>query len=77
MDWFLDIDGNWLFNEAQPFPGFTDNSMYPAIWKNHGVSEETLLHKLIVLALASYREKEKRIQRECLLGKSLEGLCAL
>jgi len=72
MDWFLDDSGAWWFNEAQPFPGFTSNSLFPSIWKAHGVSFTHLIDKLIILAFAEYREKRRCMHNECSLGKQLE-----
>jgi len=78
MDWFLDEDNQWWFNEAQPFPGFTSTrSFFPTIWQNEGLPMEELIKKLIILSLAKFRKKERKTYQECSLGKQLETLCVL
>jgi len=77
MDWFLDDNGAWWFNEAQPFPGFTSMSLYPSIWKAHGLPFTALIDKLIILAFASYREKRGQMYNECSLGQQLEPIHTL
>ncbi|WP_068614309.1 D-alanine--D-alanine ligase [Paenibacillus tuaregi] len=49
-DFFLKADGSLLINEVNTMPGFTPFSMYPLLWRETGVSYETLLDRLIELA---------------------------
>ena len=51
VDFFLDSKGDFWFNEINPIPGFTPNSMYPKIWEREGVSIQALLSRLIAFGL--------------------------
>lgn len=47
----------WI-NEVNTMPGFTPFSMYPLLWRETGVSYETLLDRLIGLALERYEARQ-------------------
>ncbi|WP_055106515.1 D-alanine--D-alanine ligase [Paenibacillus ihumii] len=47
----------WI-NEVNTMPGFTPYSMYPLLWRETGVSYETLLDRLIELALERYEARQ-------------------
>lgn len=51
VDFFLQKDGNVIFNEVNTMPGFTSISMYPALWEAEGIPYEALIDRLIGLAL--------------------------
>ena len=52
IDLFLErTTGRWLFSEANTIPGFTTVSMYPKLWCATGLSYESLIERLITLAL--------------------------
>ncbi len=51
--------GKFYINEVNTIPGFTAISMYPKLWEASGISYRELLDRLIQLALARHREKER------------------
>jgi D-alanine-D-alanine ligase len=60
VDFFLEHrTGRILLNEVNTIPGFTSISMYPKLWEASGLPYRGLLHKLIELALAQHREKQR------------------
>ena len=52
FDYFLSSDGQLFFNEINPFPGFTNDSLYPILVQNLGFDYKTLLLTLIENAYA-------------------------
>src|SRR3982074_3718391 len=60
VDFFLEHrTGRILLNEINTIPGFTSISMYPNLWEASGFSYRNLLDRLIDLALAQHREKQR------------------
>ena len=60
VDFFLEHrTGRILLNEINTIPGFTSISMYPKLWEASGLSYRNLLDRLIDLALAQHREKQR------------------
>ncbi len=60
VDFFLENrSGKILLNEVNTIPGFTSISMYPKLWEASGLSYRDLLDRLIELALAQHREKQR------------------
>jgi D-alanine-D-alanine ligase len=60
VDFFLEQrTGRILLNEINTIPGFTSISMYPKLWEASGLSYRNLLDRLIGLALAQHREKQR------------------
>ncbi|MEN9216871.1 MAG: D-alanine--D-alanine ligase family protein [Gloeomargarita sp. HHBFW_bins_162] len=51
VDWFFTPDGDWIVNEINTIPGFTQISMYPKLWELSGISYSDLVHRLLELAL--------------------------
>ena len=51
VDFFLQPDGQFIFNEINTIPGFTNISMYPRLWDLTGIPYKELITKLIELAL--------------------------
>ena len=51
VDFFLEPDTMeiWI-NEINTLPGFTDQSMYPMLWKASGLTLEQLVHELVQTA---------------------------
>jgi D-alanine-D-alanine ligase len=49
-DFFVTADG-FFVNELNTMPGFTQLSMYPALWKASGLSYPDLIDELIALAI--------------------------
>ncbi len=60
VDLFLKEDGEILINEINTIPGFTNSSMFPMMWQNHGISFIDLISKLIRLAQERF-EKHKNL----------------
>lgn len=50
IDFFLDYQGHFWFNETNPFPGCTDTSAYPKMWKESGKTMRELTDEWITLA---------------------------
>jgi D-alanine-D-alanine ligase len=60
VDFFLERpSGRVLLNEINTIPGFTSISMYPKLWEASGVSYRELIDRLIELAFAEHREKQR------------------
>ena len=59
-DFFLEHrTGRIYLNEINTIPGFTSISMYPKLWEASGLNYRDLLDRLIDLALAQHREKQR------------------
>ena len=52
LDFFLTPDGSLYFNEVNTLPGFTEASLYPALWEAEGLAFPQLLDILIGEAIA-------------------------
>ena len=51
VDFFFDPESNQLWiNEINTLPGFTDQSMYPMLWKASGLTLQQLVHELVQTA---------------------------
>ena len=60
VDFFLEHSTGRIFlNEVNTIPGFTSISMYPKLWEASGLGYRDLLGRLIELALAQHREKQR------------------
>src|SRR5690242_3949916 len=60
VDFFLEKpSGRIYLNEINTIPGFTSISMYPKLWEASGISYRELIDRLIQLALAENREKQR------------------
>ena len=60
VDFFLEKpSGRVYLNEINTIPGFTSISMYPKLWEASGLSYRELIDRLIQLALADHREKQR------------------
>ncbi|PSN09903.1 D-alanine--D-alanine ligase [Siccibacter turicensis] len=51
VDVFLTPDNEVIINEINTLPGFTNISMYPKLWQASGLDYQTLITRLIELAL--------------------------
>lgn len=51
VDWWYCPDGRIVLNEINTLPGFTPQSMFPAVWAAAGVDYPSLITELIELAL--------------------------
>lgn len=60
VDFFIDKDTEKVYiNEVNTFPGFTEVSMYPKLWKASGLPYTELLDRLIELALERYEDRQR------------------
>ena len=60
VDFFLEKpSGRIYLNEINTIPGFTSISMYPKLWEASGIPYRELIDRLIHLALAEHREKQR------------------
>lgn len=64
VDFFLKDNGEVLINEVNTLPGFTNISMFPALWREAGMSYQDLITRLIELAI-------ERHQRDSMLRRAL------
>ncbi|MBR4019686.1 MAG: D-alanine--D-alanine ligase [Firmicutes bacterium] len=53
VDFFLQEDGKYIFNEINTLPGFTSISMYSQLWEYDGISYRELITLLIEDAFAN------------------------
>ena len=51
IDFFLTKYNQFVLNELNTLPEFTEISMYPKLWEHTGISYKDLITKLIELAL--------------------------
>jgi UDP-N-acetylmuramate--alanine ligase len=69
VDFFLDQQGKYWFNEINPLPGFTPISLYPKIWQEklaqEGLPFTDLIDQLIILALERFRLQEAIFSYSC------------
>ena len=54
IDFFLSNGGDWILNEVNTIPGFTNISLYPQMMKNSGIPYDELITLLIENALARF-----------------------
>lgn len=59
IDFFLDKQNHWWFNEINPIPGFTSNSLYPKGCEVNGLPQPKLIDTLIILGLQ--RQRKNRV----------------
>ena len=59
VDLFLTADNSVYINEINTIPGFTNSSMFPSLWAQHGIDYSDLITKIIELALERYESKKK------------------
>jgi len=64
IDFFIDKKSNEIFiNEVNTIPGFTPISMYPKMWEASGIGYSALIEKLVDLAIARFKQREKIADR--------------
>lgn len=59
VDLFLSEDQSIYINEINTIPGFTNSSMFPALWGQHGISYSNLITKILHLALERFKDRQK------------------
>ncbi len=63
VDMLLEKDtGRLYLNELNTVPGFTSISMYPKLWEASGLSYPELMDRLIELAQARHKQKDKLVR---------------
>jgi D-alanine-D-alanine ligase/UDP-N-acetylmuramate--alanine ligase len=55
VDFFLDEENNFIFNEINPVPGFTEKSAYYPMLKYLKITKKEFINRLIILALHAHR----------------------
>jgi D-alanine-D-alanine ligase len=63
VDLFLKDDQSIYINEINTIPGFTNSSMFPSLWAQHGISYSDLITKIIHLARERF-ESKKQLKRD-------------
>lgn len=58
VDLFLKEDGTIYINEINTIPGFTNSSMFPSLWAQHGIPYGKLISEIIDLAMERYLLKK-------------------
>ncbi len=56
-DFFLTADGELLVNEINTIPGFTETSVYAALWEASGLAYPQLCDRLVSLAVERHAEE--------------------
>jgi UDP-N-acetylmuramate--alanine ligase len=56
VDFFLDKQGYYWFNEINPFPGCTDTSAFPKMWVAGGMTMQEVVDEMLVLAFHRGRQ---------------------
>ncbi len=59
VDVFLTEDNQVIINELNTLPGFTNISMYPKLWQASGIDYQSLITRLIELALERHRQESQ------------------
>ena len=57
VDLFLDEHNKVFINEINTIPGFTNSSMFPSLWGQHGISYQDLITRIIDLALERFAHR--------------------
>ncbi|MBJ3814756.1 D-alanine--D-alanine ligase [Shimwellia pseudoproteus] len=56
VDVFLTPENDVIINEINTLPGFTNISMYPKLWQASGIDYQTLITRLIELAIERHQQ---------------------
>jgi D-alanine-D-alanine ligase len=59
IDFFVDKKGKLFVNEVNTIPGFTNISMYPALWAKSGIKYKDLINRLVNLAQDRWKKEQK------------------
>jgi D-alanine-D-alanine ligase len=59
VDFFVRPDGTVVVNELNTIPGFTSTSVYAKLFDASGISYESLLRRLIELAVERHERRSK------------------
>jgi UDP-N-acetylmuramate--alanine ligase len=69
VDFFIDSQGTFWFNEINPCPGFTATSGYPKMWEATGKELPQLIDELVFLAFHKSRKSLELEKREVACGR--------
>ncbi len=58
VDLFLSDKGDIYINEINTIPGFTNSSMFPSLWQQHGISYTDLLTRILNMALERHQSRQ-------------------
>ncbi len=58
VDLFLTPQNDIFINEINTIPGFTNSSMFPSLWGQHGISYQDLITKILDLAIERFQQRE-------------------
>ncbi len=58
VDLFLTPQNDIFINEINTIPGFTNSSMFPTLWGQHGISYQDLITKILDLAIERFQQRE-------------------
>ncbi|MDH3708250.1 MAG: D-alanine--D-alanine ligase [Cyclobacteriaceae bacterium] len=58
VDLFLTPQNDIFINEINTIPGFTNSSMFPSLWSQHGISYQDLITKILDLAIERFQQRE-------------------
>lgn len=56
VDFFYSNEGEIVFNEINPIPGFTNISMYPQLWAERGIERPELIERLLAYAMEAHAD---------------------
>lgn len=62
VDFFLKENNEFVVNEINTLPGFTEISMYPKLWEQTGISYPDLISKLIELSIERHKRNNELIR---------------
>lgn len=57
LDFFLRPNGEFVINEINTIPGFTNLSPYPKLWEASGMKYSELVDRLITLAMERFKQE--------------------
>lgn len=72
VDFFLSNENEIFVNEINTIPGFTSISMYPRLWQASGINYETLIDRLVQLAMEQF-EQDKKLNTQFALLNNLSS----
>ncbi|MAJ51394.1 MAG: D-alanine--D-alanine ligase A [Flammeovirgaceae bacterium] len=61
VDVFLTPENEIFINEINTIPGFTDDSMFPNLWENMGISPRKLISKIIEISEVRWKQEQQYI----------------
>ncbi len=59
VDLFLTPDNTIFINEINTIPGFTNSSMFPSLWAQHGIDYTSLITRILELGMERFQLRKK------------------